>query len=291
VRPRHEAGDRRNGVAARARRDRRSRALLTAIVATAALALGGCGNDSPPATSEPEAPPSPPGSVPRAPDPLATRVEEADRQLHRGIATWRSGRQRGDPPRHVKRWAAYQQRAVELLAERERLAAGTIRRLPAPLAGQTRDLVLALRRLFRLSHGATPDEIETGPPRPLPELLGHYRTAERRFGVDRDVLAAVNYVESAFGRVRTESVAGAQGPMQFVPATWEAYGRGGDIHDPRDAILAAANLLSANGAPADDAEALYAYNPSGLYVDAVLGIAGVFERDRDAVYVLYNWPP
>jgi soluble lytic murein transglycosylase-like protein len=216
---------------------------------------------------------------------------EADSQLHRGIASWRSRRPRGEPPNRVTSWAAYHQRALRLLARREELSAATVRRLPGPIAGHTGDLALALRQLFRLSHGATPDEIETGPPRPLPDLLDHYRAAERRFGVDRSVLAAVNYVESAFGRVRTESVAGAQGPMQFVPATWAAYGRGGDIHDPRDAIHGAANLLHANGAPADHAGALYAYNPSRLYVDAVLGIAGVFEMDRDAVYVLYSWRP
>jgi membrane-bound lytic murein transglycosylase B len=87
--------------------------------------------------------------------------------------------------------------------------------------------------------------------------------------VRRSTLAAVNLVESQFGRLRNDSVAGAQGPMQFMPATWAAYGLGGDVQDPRDAILGAANYLHANGAPADDAGALYHYNPSPLYVDAV----------------------
>ena len=56
--------------------------------------------------------------------------------------------------------------------------------------------------------------------------------------------------------------------MQFMPATWRAYGLGGDIDDPRDAILAAANYLHASGAPQDVDRALYAYNHSRAYVRA-----------------------
>jgi membrane-bound lytic murein transglycosylase B len=98
-------------------------------------------------------------------------------------------------------------------------------------------------------------------------------------------------VESAFGRVRNQSVAGAQGPMQFLPATWRRYGLGGDIRDPRDAILGAANFLHQAGAPRLYARALYAYNPSALYVDAVRRYARLIARDGDAVYFLYSWRP
>ena len=105
---------------------------------------------------------------------------------------------------------------------------------------------------------------------PADRLLAYYREAERRFGVPWHVLAAVNFVETAFGKVRSRSTAGAQGPMQFLPATWRAYGLGGDVDDPRDAILGAANLLRSSGAPGDLRRALYAYNHSTLYVDAVL---------------------
>ena len=100
--------------------------------------------------------------------------------------------------------------------------------------------------------------------------LADYLEAERRFGVAWQVLAAVNFVESAFGRLRNASTAGAQGPMQFLPSTWRAYGLGGDIDDPRDAILGAANYLHASGAPRDYRRALFAYNHSPAYVDAVL---------------------
>jgi soluble lytic murein transglycosylase-like protein len=103
------------------------------------------------------------------------------------------------------------------------------------------------------------------------------------------VLASVNFVESAFGRVQSASAAGAQGPMQFLPATWEAYGLGGDVHDPRDAILGAANLLRASGAPDDLRSALFAYNHSTSYVDAILVYAGHMRRDVRAYYGYYSW--
>ena len=99
------------------------------------------------------------------------------------------------------------------------------------------------------------------------------------------VLAAVNYVESAFNKLRNASTAGAQGPMQFIPATWRAYGLGGDVHDPHDAIVGAANYLHANGAPRDYRRALYHYNPSWAYVDAVLRYARRMKADPDMFYV------
>jgi membrane-bound lytic murein transglycosylase B len=79
--------------------------------------------------------------------------------------------------------------------------------------------------------------------------------------------------------------------MQFIPSTWRIYGRGGDIQDPHDAILAAARLLRANGAPARYGPALRAYNPSGLYVDAVSRYAKEIGRNPYALYFLYTWEP
>ena len=101
------------------------------------------------------------------------------------------------------------------------------------------------------------------------------------------LLAAVNLIESDFGRVRNNSVAGAQGPMQFMPATWRTYGHGGDIHDPHDAILAAARFLAAAGARQSEAAALYRYNPSSLYVTAVSSYARVMTRDPLSFYAFY----
>src|SRR6202011_4946819 len=85
------------------------------------------------------------------------------------------------------------------------------------------------------------------------------------------------------------SSAGAQGPMQFLPATWAAYGAGGDIHDAHDAIAAAARLLHASGAPRDLARALYHYNPSTSYGRGVLDFASVMAADVRAFYAFYGW--
>jgi membrane-bound lytic murein transglycosylase B len=99
----------------------------------------------------------------------------------------------------------------------------------------------------------------------------------------------VNFVESAFGKVRNVSTAGAQGPMQFVPATWHAYGLGGNVRDPHDAILGAANYLSANGATHDERAALLHYNRSTLYADAVLHYAHRIAHVSDAFAEYYAW--
>jgi hypothetical protein len=272
----------------------RSRGYLVAA-GIAALGLVGCGDGSSPQSPGEGArspSPGPPASLPKTPETLSAQLTRADAQLRRGIESWRSDeRVRRAPPRQITTWARYHRRAVGALARRTRLAAATVRRLPPGLASQTRELALALRDLNRLAAGSPSHPLRTGRPRPLPELLGYYRAAEKRFGVEWNVLAAVNLVESAFGRVRSDSFAGAQGPMQFVPDTWAAYGLGGDVHDPHDAILGAANYLHSSGAPASYSRALYAYNPSRLYVDAVLRFARVIARDRDAVHLLYSWRP
>ena len=99
----------------------------------------------------------------------------------------------------------------------------------------------------------------------------------------------MNFVESSFGRLRNASYAGARGPMQFIPATWAQYGMGGNIHDPRDAILGAANYLRASGAPRQLAKALYAYNHSTAYVRAILSYARRIRVDERAFYTYYAW--
>jgi membrane-bound lytic murein transglycosylase B len=77
--------------------------------------------------------------------------------------------------------------------------------------------------------------------------------------------------------------------MQFIPSTWDAYGMGGDIDDPHDAIMGAANYLHASGAPGNYRRALYAYNPSRSYVDAVLRYTRRMRHDRRAYYAFHSW--
>ena len=125
-------------------------------------------------------------------------------------------------------------------------------------------------------------------PAPAQELQDYYQQAEAEFGVPWQYLAAVHLVESRMGRLRGTSTAGAQGPMQFLPSTWEAYGEG-DIHDNLDAIRAAARYLKANGAPERMDNALYRYNPTPHYVKAVTIYAEEMRRDPRAYYGYYHW--
>jgi hypothetical protein len=118
-------------------------------------------------------------------------------------------------------------------------------------------------------------------------LLAYYRAAQAATGVGWSYLAAINFVETDFGRVAGPSSAGAQGPMQFMPATWAIYGHG-DVHRPRDAILAAARLLADRGAARNTGSALHAYNPSWRYVDAVLRYAHRLRADPHALMGYYR---
>lgn len=186
-------------------------------------------------------------------------------------------------------YALYQQRLYRLLARDERLATATLARLPDPLAKTARDLLHAHRGLYRLTPPIASRRIKVGPAPSPHMLLTYYREAQRRFRVSWNVLAAVHFVESKFGKLRSASAAGAKGPMQFMPATWRAYGLGGDVHDPHDAIIGAANYLRASGAPRDLRGALYAYNHSTAYVDCVLRYARRIGADRTMFYALYNW--
>ena len=265
---------------------------LAAIAGVLAFGPGGCGGGRSDGVRSAASSTSWLGApIPTSPGPLADRLVAADRGLRQAIDAWRGDGSpgSGSPPADVARRARYLHRATDLLSRRPALASATAHRLPSRLAHETRELAAALDDLRRLSAGWAPRHVRTGQPKPIAELLAYYRAADRRFGVDWSVLAAVNLVESAFGRVRTNSVAGAQGPMQFMPSTWRAYGMGGDIRDPHDAILAAANLLHQAGAPASYGRALYAYNPSRLYVDAVRRYARLIATDPDAIYYLYSW--
>jgi membrane-bound lytic murein transglycosylase B len=163
--------------------------------------------------------------------------------------------------------------------------------LPADLRPEARDNIEARLELERIvsQHVGPPPKVAIGRAQPADVLRGHYRRAWRRFRVGPPLLAAVNFVESAFGRLRNRSVSGARGPMQFMPATWASYGLGGDIADPRDAILGAANYLHANGAPGDETRALYRYNPSADYVRAVSRYARRIRADWRAFYAYYAW--
>lgn len=127
------------------------------------------------------------------------------------------------------------------------------------------------------------------PPAPADELLGYYRTAEAATGVNWSYLAAINLIETGFGRIVGASDANAQGPMQFLPSTFAAYGDGGDIRSPRDSIMAAGRLLAANGFANNHDQAIFQYNHSNYYVRAVDDYAAVLAGDPAAFAGYYRW--
>lgn len=126
-------------------------------------------------------------------------------------------------------------------------------------------------------------------PAPVGELVGYYQAAASATGVDWNYLAAINMVETAFGRINGVSTAGAQGPMQFLPSTFAAYAEGGDIHSPRDSIMAAGRMLAANGFAGNRDGAVYSYNHSNHYVGAVKDYAAAIAADPAVLPGYHRW--
>jgi peptidoglycan hydrolase CwlO-like protein len=123
-------------------------------------------------------------------------------------------------------------------------------------------------------------------PIPKKEYIKLYKKAARDYGFGPDwyILAAVGKVESNHGENMGPSSAGAMGPMQFLPSTWETSGVDGNgdgvanIMDPEDSIPAAAGYLKDGGAPRDWYRALYSYNHADWYVKKVLAVAEAYRR-------------
>jgi murein DD-endopeptidase MepM/ murein hydrolase activator NlpD len=109
-----------------------------------------------------------------------------------------------------------------------------------------------------------------------PFLLPIYQAAGIEYGIRWEILAGINEIETDYGRNLNVSSAGALGWMQFMPATWKAYGVDAnhdgkkDPFNPVDAIFAAARYLKAAGADSDIRKAIFAYNHADWYVDSVL---------------------
>jgi hypothetical protein len=187
--------------------------------------------------------------------------------------------------------AAVAEQLIELrLSDHPTLSRAVIKLLPAALARDVTDDVLAHRELTTLKPSHPGPPVKLGPALAAARLRTYYGEGQRRSAIAWQVLAAINYVESDFGRLREPSASGALGPMQFIPSTWATYGRG-NVRDPHAAILAAARFLRAAGGTRDERGALYRYNPSQKYVDAIERYAGRIRRDPQAFLVFYARRP
>jgi cell wall-associated NlpC family hydrolase len=129
-------------------------------------------------------------------------------------------------------------------------------------------------------------ETQSSAPGPMSfaALRGIWQAAGSTYGIPWEVLAAINKVESDFGRNLGPSSAGAVGWMQFMPSTWARWGidaNGDGVADPdnpTDAIFSAARYLAGCGGQFDIARAVYCYNHASWYVNEVMGLAAVYSR-------------
>lgn len=107
-----------------------------------------------------------------------------------------------------------------------------------------------------------------------------YQAAADRYGVDWSILAAIHKIETQYSGIEVMiSSVGAIGHMQFMPATWAAYGVDGNGDGKispwnlEDSIFAAANYLSASGYSKDMRKAIWHYNHAEWYVNDVINTA------------------
>jgi membrane-bound lytic murein transglycosylase B len=232
--------------------------------------------------------PSPTSSPAATPAPHVTVVDAAYvaaelSEVEQGIRS---------PDTEAEEYASFgqrQQQAYHLLAAHPDWVPAVLSAVPASVRPAVQANITAAQQIDTLNgtSSALPHWRIIAPPA-SDVLLGYYREAQQAYGVQWQYLAAINLIETNMGRIQGLSSAGAQGPMQFMPATWASYGRG-DVNNPHDAILAAGRYLKAHGAPSNMGKAIYAYNPSMLYVRAVQLYAQEMFANARTFYAYYNW--
>jgi membrane-bound lytic murein transglycosylase MltF len=186
-----------------------------------------------------------------------------------------------------------QQLAYVALSNHADWLAAVLTAVPATVRASVQANVDAANALNKLTGSAPaptafPDWQILAPPA-TDTLRSYYQEAAQATGISWAYLAALHFVESKTGRIHGNSPAGAQGPMQFLPSTFAAYGKGGNINDNHDAILAAARYLADAGGPANMDKALFAYNHDNGYVAAVKAYAQVMLADPKAYDGYYQW--
>jgi hypothetical protein len=134
--------------------------------------------------------------------------------------------------------------------------------------------------------------VDKDPPKGRPaSYLALFQESAAQYcpGLSWSVLAAIGQIESGDGVNEGPSTAGALGPMQFLPSTWQIWGIDGfgdtgppNIMSPFDAVPSAARLLCADGAAQGGqalSQAIFDYNHASWYVDEVLTLADEYARE------------
>ena len=156
---------------------------------------------------------------------------------------------------------------------------------------QTGAVNLGLGGTAGTSNGPTAGNA-TNSPLPAPMSALYMQAAGACPGLSWTVLAAIGTVESGNGTSTLPGVhsgansAGAEGPMQFEPATFDEYEYpvppGGasppSPYDATDAVYAAARMLCADGATKVGglAGAIFDYNHASWYVSEVLALSSFY---------------
>ena len=243
-----------------------------------------------PPTTTTSAPPETTTSTTAAPKPPA-RALDPDAVAAQIVETETALRDPATPEANHAALGHNQQLAYKQIVEHPEWLDVVLTKVPQPLHDAVRANVKAGQELRALAP-KTMRKLPTGwrivTPAPAAELLAYYKEAEAEFKVPWSYLAAIHLVETRMGRIRGTSSAGAQGPMQFMPATWARFGKG-DINSNRDAILSAARYLVYNGAPTRMRDALWNYNHSFHYVDAVTLYAEQMRANELAFRGYYHW--
>lgn len=230
--------------------------------------LLGCGANQPtraPSTSNPAA--------------LATEIDRAQETIDDPSAT----------PAELQKAARTEQLAFRELANRRSLRRATLARLSRDARSAATAALRATDALARIvpAERHFPKWRISAPP-PPEHLLEYFQAAGAAYRIPWQYLAAIELVETRMGRIHGLSPAGAEGPMQFEPATWAVYGKG-SINSQHDSIMAAARFLAANGGRRRISSALLHYNPSQSYVAAVESYAQEMRRNPRAIYGYYDW--
>jgi len=254
----------------------RRAALVLALVLAVAYAGGRSADGEPAAKSPADVP------VPRTPTATAASLKRVERALR--APTTR--------PADLPRLGWEQQNAYRALTAHPDWLPRVLAKLPTDVQPIVTANERAGRDLEALGgEGPRPrrhPDWHIVSPLPGEVLRSYYAEAEAATGIPWAYFASIHLVETRLGRIRGTSTAGAQGPMQFIPETWARYGQG-DINDNRDAILTAGRLLQANGAPGDMSRALFRYNNSDRYVEAVESYAQLMLSDERAFLGYYQW--
>lgn len=244
-----------------------------------------------PAPAPQEPAPAPPPEPP-APKPLELAiVRDIPVLIARLTEAERAIRDPSVPDERAAEWGHLQQRIYRTMAEDPVLGQAVLDGMPDDLKKDVKDTWFGTQEIAKTVTKPKTDlpDWRIVPPLPPSELRGYYQESSARYEVPWTVLASIHLNETRMGRLRGNSDVGARGPMQFMPFTWDKYGMGGDVENARDAILAAGNYVSAMGWKTDPRKAIWEYNNTNRYVNAILAFADVMDRNELAYRGFWGW--